>query len=116
MSDLLDTTPATSKRRGKPLPKVVAAKLRKGTTAKPRKAVAPRGEVRPGRLPAARTVRIREKILENLKGKRNGVPNAELAGELKISAGECLKLAQLLIKEGHVVALKKDGSVILKRA
>lgn len=100
MSDLLDTTPSR-KRTGS------AKKVSKPADSR----------TRPGRVPAKRTVKIRESIVEALKGKRNGVPNVTIAADLKISAGECLKLAQLLIKEGKVVSFKNDANqVVLKRS
>lgn len=104
MTDLLDTTPGKTKGKKKATKKTAA--VRKAAPASDH----------PGRAPAARTVKIRERIVEALKGKRNGVLNRDVAEALKISSGECLKLAQLLIREGKVVASKNAaGQVVLKR-
>jgi hypothetical protein len=91
MLDLLDTTPS------KP-------------AATPEKKKSAEKNERPGRVASARTIRLREKILEAVRRRKNGVSNVELAELIKVKPGECLKLAQLLIKQKLILVKREKGS------
>lgn len=102
LEDLLDTTPT---------PPLTPKKSKRVITAKNGKKKK-KGE-RPGRVPSAKTTQIREKILEAVRRRKNGIPNHELATLLKITPGECLKLAQLLVKQKLIVLKREKGTKLV---